>query len=161
MFFIRNRKAPRRGSICSGPELPSSKGWEGPSPWGQVGRELPGRRVPLAAVGGASRVPPKRTCRALVGCRCPNKAFFLLKKKNKKLSIQKTKIMASGAISSCKYMGKNWKQWQILFWGAPISLQMMSAAIKLKICLLLGRKAMTNLDSVLKSRDITLPTKPR
>ena len=56
-------------------------------------------------------------------------------------------------------MGKNWKQWQILFWGAPISLQMMSAAIKLKICLLLGRKAMTNLDSVLKSRDITLPTK--
>ena len=67
--------------------------------------------------------------------------------------------MASGAISSCKYMGKNWKQWQILFWGAPISLQMMSAAIKLKICLLLGRKAMTNLDSIVKSRDISLPTK--
>ena len=43
--------------------------------------------------------------------------------------------------------------------GAPISLQMMSAAIK--ICLLLGRKAMTNLDNVLKSRDITLPTKVR
>ena len=43
-------------------------------------------------------------------------------------------------------------------WGAPKSLQMVTAAIKLR-CLLLGRKAMTNLDNVLKSRDITLPTK--
>ena len=78
MFFIRNRKAPRRGSICSGPELPSRRGWEGPGPWGEVGRELPGRPVPLAAVGGASRVPPERACRVLAGCRCPNKAFSLL-----------------------------------------------------------------------------------
>ena len=42
-------------------------------------------------------------------------------------------------------------------WGAPKSLQMMTAAMKLRH-LLLGRKAMTNLDSILKSRDITLPT---
>ena len=47
-----------------------------------------------------------------------------------------------------------------LFWGAPKSLQMVTATMKLKdACLLLGRKAMTNLDSILKSRDITLSTK--
>ena len=55
-------------------------------------------------------------------------------------------------------MGKQWKQWQTLFWGAPKSLQMVTVAMKFKICLLLGRKAMTNLDSILKSRDISLPT---
>ena len=57
-------------------------------------------------------------------------------------------------------MGKQWKQCQILFWGAPKSLQMVTAAMKLKH-LLLGRKVMTNLDSIFKSRDITLPTKVR
>ena len=46
-----------------------------------------------------------------------------------------------------------------LFWGAPKSLQMVTAAMKLKRCLFLGRKAMTNLDSILKSRDIVLLTK--
>ena len=55
-------------------------------------------------------------------------------------------------------MGKQWKQWQILFSWAPKSQQMVTAAIKLR-CLLLGRKAMTNLDSILKSRNIRLPTK--
>ena len=50
------------------------------------------------------------------------------------------------------------KQWLTLFWGAPKSLQMVTKAMKLR-CLLLGRKVMTNLDSILKSRDITLPTK--
>ena len=55
-------------------------------------------------------------------------------------------------------MGKKWKQWQILFSWVPKSLQMVTAATKIKRCLLLGRKAMTNLDSILKSRDITLPT---
>ena len=58
-------------------------------------------------------------------------------------------------------MGKQWKQSLILLFGAPKSLQMMTEAMKLR-CLLLGRKVMTtNLDSVLKSRDITLPTKVR
>ena len=46
-----------------------------------------------------------------------------------------------------------------LFWGAPKSLQMVIAAMKLKDGLLPGRKLMTNLDSILKNRDITLPTK--
>ena len=55
-------------------------------------------------------------------------------------------------------MGKQWKRWETLFWGgAPKSLQMVTAVIKKS--LLLGRKAMTKLDSTLKSRDITLSTK--
>ena len=49
-----------------------------------------------------------------------------------KLNIQKTKIMASGPSTSCKQMGKQWKQCQTLFWGAPESLQMVTAAMKLK-----------------------------
>ena len=55
-------------------------------------------------------------------------------------------------------MGKQWKQWLTLFFWAPKSLQMVIAGMKLRH-LLLGRKVMTNLDSILKSRDITLPTK--
>ena len=51
-------------------------------------------------------------------------------------------------------MGRQWKQWQTLFWGAPKSLQMMIAAMKLKDAYSLEGK-----DSILKSRDITLPTK--
>ena len=49
-----------------------------------------------------------------------------------KLKIQKTKIMASGPITSWQMDGKEWKQCQILFYGAPKSLQMVTAAIKLK-----------------------------
>ena len=52
-------------------------------------------------------------------------------------------------------MARQWKQWQTLVLGAPKSLQMMTA---IKRRLLLGRKVMNNLDSILKSRDITLPT---
>ena len=79
-----------------------------------------------------------------------------------KLNIQITNIMASGPITSWEKMGKQRKLCQTLFWGAPKSLQMVIAAMKLKdVCLLLGRKVMTNLDSILKSRDITLPTQVR
>ena len=53
-----------------------------------------------------------------------------------------------------------WVNWTIPIW-APKSLQMVTAAMKFKKCLLLGRKVMTNLDSILKRRDITLPTKVR
>ena len=49
-----------------------------------------------------------------------------------KLNIQKTKIMASSPITSGNQMGKQWKQWETLFWGAPKSLQMVTAAMKLK-----------------------------
>ena len=59
-------------------------------------------------------------------------------------------------------MGKQWKQCQTLFWGAPKSLQRVISAMKLKDAyLLLGRKVLTNLDSIFKSRDSTLPTKVR
>ena len=57
-------------------------------------------------------------------------------------------------------MGKQWKQWQTLFSWAPKSLQMVTMAMKLRH-LLLCRKVMTNIDSILTSRDITLPTKVR
>ena len=58
-------------------------------------------------------------------------------------------------------MGQQWKQKQILFSLAPKSLQMVKAwcSHEIKRCLLLGRKVMTNQDSILKSRDITLSTK--
>ena len=56
-------------------------------------------------------------------------------------------------------MGQQWKQCQILYFGSPKSLQMVTSAMKLKDALVLERKVMTNLDSILKSRDITLPTK--
>ena len=55
-------------------------------------------------------------------------------------------------------MGKQWKELETLFSWAPESLQMVTAAMKLRH-LPLGRKALTNLDSLLKSRDLTLPTK--
>ena len=55
-------------------------------------------------------------------------------------------------------MGKHWKQWQILFSWTPNLLQTVTAAMKLRR-LLIGRKGMTNLDSILKSRDITLMMK--
>ena len=49
-----------------------------------------------------------------------------------KLNIQKTKLMASGPITSWQIDGKKWKPWQVLFSWAPISLQMVLAAMKLK-----------------------------
>ena len=58
-------------------------------------------------------------------------------------------------------MSKQWKQCQTLFFGAPKSLQMMTAVMKLKDAYSLEKKVMTNLDSIFKSRDITLPTKVR
>ena len=49
-----------------------------------------------------------------------------------KVNIQKTKIMASGPITSWQIDGKQWKQWQTLFWGASKSLKLVNAAMKLK-----------------------------
>ena len=57
-----------------------------------------------------------------------------------KLNIQKTKIMASGPITSWQIDGKHWKQWLTLFWEAPKSLQMVIAAMKLKDNYSLERK---------------------
>ena len=83
-----------------------------------------------------------------------------------KLNIQKTKIMASGLITSWEIDGETVETDQTLFWGAPKSLQMVTVITadgdcshEIKRRLLLGRKVMTNLDSIFKSTDITLPTK--
>ena len=75
-----------------------------------------------------------------------------------KLNIQKSKIMASGPITSWQIDGETKQTVTDLFSWAPKSLQMVTAAMKLKDACSFGRKAMTNLDSVLKGRDITLPT---
>ena len=69
-----------------------------------------------------------------------------------KINILKTKIMASGPITSWQIDGEKGKKLQILFSWAPKSLQMVTVAMELKRCLLLGRKAMTNLDRVLKKQ---------
>ena len=81
------------------------------------------------------------------------------KKAGLKLSIKKTKNMASGPIISWEINGDTVETLSDLFFWAPKSLQMVTAAMKLKHALLLGRKVMTNLDSIFKSRDITLSTK--
>ena len=74
-----------------------------------------------------------------------------------KLDIQKTKIMVSGPITSCEIDWEAMETVRDLFGGAPKSLQMVIAAMTLKDAIFLGRKVMTNLDSILKSREITLP----
>ena len=78
-----------------------------------------------------------------------------------KLNVQKTKIMASGSITSWQInRGKVETVTDFIFWGSKITLDG-DCRHEIKRCLLLGRKAMTNLDSVLKSRDVTLPAKVR
>ena len=76
-----------------------------------------------------------------------------------KSSIQKTKIMASGPITSWEIGGEMMKTvTDFIFSGSQITADG-DCSHEIKSCLLLGRKAMTNLDSILKSRDMTLPTK--
>ena len=78
---------------------------------------------------------------------------------NLKLSIQNTKIMASGPIISWQTGGEPMKTvTYFIFFGSKITADG-DCSHEIKSCLLLGRKAMTDLDSILKSRDITLPTK--
>ena len=76
-----------------------------------------------------------------------------------KLNIQKTKVMASGPITSWQIDGEAMETvTDFIFLGSKITADG-DRGHEIKICLLLGRKVMTNLDSILKSRDITLPTK--
>ena len=72
--------------------------------------------------------------------------------------IQKTKIMASSPITSWQIDGETVTDF--IFWGSKITADD-DCSHEIKRCLLLGRKAMTNLDSILKRRDVTLPTKVR
>ena len=76
-----------------------------------------------------------------------------------KLNIQKTKIMASGVIASWQIDGETMETVRdFICLGSKITADG-DCSYEIKRCLLLGRKFMTNLDSILKSRDITLPTK--
>ena len=76
-----------------------------------------------------------------------------------KLNIPKTKIMQSGPITSCQIDGETVETViDFVFWAFKITADG-DCSHEIKRCLLLERKAMTNLDSILKSRDITLPTK--
>ena len=71
------------------------------------------------------------------------------------LNIQKTKFMASGPITSWEIDGETVSD--LIFWGSKITADV-DCSHEIKRCLLLGRKVMTNLDSILRSRDTTLPT---
>ena len=74
-----------------------------------------------------------------------------------KLNIQKTKIMASGLITSWQIDGETMETVRdFMFWGSKITASG-DCSQEIKRRLLLGRKVMTNLDSILKSRDVTLP----
>ena len=76
-----------------------------------------------------------------------------------KLNIQKTKIMASGPITSWQIFGKTVETVaDFIFGGSKITADC-DCSHEIKRCLILERKAMTNLDSIVKSRNITLPTK--
>ena len=78
-----------------------------------------------------------------------------------KLSIQKTKIIASGPIASWQIDGETVETVaDFIFWGSKITADG-DCSHEIKRCLLLGRKVMINLDSILKSRDITLPSNAR
>ena len=76
-----------------------------------------------------------------------------------KLNIQKTKIMASGPITSWEIDGETVETVSDFIWGASKTTADGDCSHEIKRRLLLGRKVMTNLDTILKSRDITLSTK--
>ena len=90
------------------------------------------------------------------------KSFLKVKEESEKaglkLNIQKTKIMASSPITSWEIYGETMADF--IFGGSKITADG-NCSREIKRCLLLGRKAMINLDSIFESRDITLPTKVR
>ena len=69
-----------------------------------------------------------------------------------KLNIKRSKIMASGPITSWQIVGKQWKQWQTLFWGGFKITANGGCSYEIKRRLFLERKVMTNLDSIFKSQ---------
>ena len=83
-----------------------------------------------------------------------------MEKSAKKLNIQKTKIMTSGPITLWEIDGETVETVRFYFMGSKITADG-DCSHEIKRCLLLGRKVMTNLDSIFKSKDITLLTKVR
>ena len=101
--------------------------------------------------------PPLYECKDRVVQPCMLGSFPLTwKMSTNNINIQKTKIMASGPITSWEIDGETVSDF--IFWGSKITADG-DCSHEIKRCLLLGRKVLTNLDSILKSRDITLPTK--
>ena len=92
-----------------------------------------------------------------------NSLLMTVKEENEevglKLNIRKTKIMASGPITSWQIDGETVEAVSDFIWGAPKITTDGDCSHEIKRCLLLGRKVMTNLYSILNNRDITLPTK--
>ena len=106
---------------------------------------------------GDLQVINRRTNKTVSGCSCSY--YFFNKKNSLNLNIQKTKIMASGPITPWQINGKTMETvTDFIFLGSKITVDG-DCNHDIKRRLLLGRKAMTNLDSILKSRDITLPMK--
>ena len=101
----------------------------------QAGIKIAGRNINnLRYTGGTTLISEEELKSLLMRVKVESEKVGL------KLNIQKMKIMASGPITYGKYMGKHWKQCQTLFLGAPKSLQMVTAARKLKDAYSLERK---------------------
>ena len=111
-----------------------------------------------------SRLPGEiSTCTLVAESKEELKSLLIVKEESEKvglkLNFQKTKIMAYGLITSWQKDGETVETvTDLIFWGSKVTAGG-ECSHEIKRCLLLGRKVMTNLDSILKSRDITLPKK--
>ena len=127
---------------------------------------VPGER-PLPVHSRLSSQRPHVVKGAFLGLFCKNTKSLLMKvneeseKVGLKLNFQKTKIMASNPITSWEIDVETVETMSDLILGGSKITADGERSHEIKICLLLGRKVMTNPDSILKSRDITLPTKVR
>ena len=121
----------------------------------QAGIIIPGRNINnLRYAGDTTLMAESEELKRLL-----MKAKEESEKAGLKLNIQKTKIMSSGPITSWQIDGETMEAMSdFIFWGSKITADS-DCSHEIKSHLLLGKKAMTNLDSILKSRDITLPTK--
>ena len=119
----------------------------------QAGIKTAGRNISNLRYADATTLMAEREAE-------PKSLLMKVKEENEKaglkLNIQKTNIMASSLITSWQIEGETMSDF--MFWGSKITADG-DCSHKIKRRFLLGKKAMTNLDNVLKSRDITLPTK--
>ena len=120
----------------------------------QAGIKIPGRNINRYADNTTIMIQIEEELKSLL-----MKVKEESEKCGLKLNIQKTKIMTSGPITSWQLNGKTMETvTDFILLGSQITSDS-DCSHEIKRCLLLGRKAVTNLDSILKSRDITLPTK--
>ena len=134
-----------------------------PRPWGSPGKNTGvGCHFLLQCLKVKSESEVAQSCPTPsnpMDCSPPGPSVHGILKAGLKLNIQKMKIMASGTIALWQIDGKTMETARdFIFSGSKIS-AVGDCSHEIKRCLLLGRKAMTNLDSILKSRDNTLPAK--